>query len=273
MTDAMSIARSGLDAMRTRVAAAAGNIANSDTDNYQARRVDLATAADDQGVAVSGVRLDSAPGAPLPPSFPTASPSTDSSDAVTVSAQDRSPDQTSNTDPVRETLTLMEASRGFEANAAVIMLNLRVGNLPEARGYFNVLVKKYPTDANVPLVNFYWGEYYYDHGDYNKAAAEYKQLIEKYPESKFVREGAMGLAKTLVRLGQYKEAAQIADYIDKRWPRYYIDFPGILRIDGDIAFRIGDIKKAKDYYLMYYNLEPKVKDLDMTGAKPLQEVL
>lgn len=147
------------------------------------------------------------------------------------------------------------------------MLNLRVGNIPEARGYFNVLTKKYPTDANVPLINFYWGEYYFDRGDYKKAADEYQSLIEKFPESKYVREGAMGLAKTLVKLGRFKEAAQIADYIGKRWPRYYVDFPGILRIDGDIAYKNGDMKKARDDYLAFYNMTPKVKDADLVLAR------
>ncbi len=147
------------------------------------------------------------------------------------------------------------------------MLNLRVGNIPEARGYFNVLTKKYPTDAGVPMVNFHWGEYYYDKGDYKKAAEEYQTLVEKYPESKYVREGAMGLAKTLVRLGRYKEAAQIAEYINKRWPRYYVEFPPILRIDGDIAYKNGDFKRARDDYLMFYNISPKVKDADLVLAR------
>ncbi len=160
-----------------------------------------------------------------------------------------------------------ESFRVPEALLHLGMLNLRVGNLPEARGYFNVLKKKYPTDANVPLINFHWGEYYFDRGDYKKAADEYQSLIENFPESKYVREGAMGLAKTLVRLGRYKEAAQIADYIDKRWPRYYVEFPPILCIAGDIAYKNGDIKKARDDYLMFYNIEPKAKDTDLVLAR------
>ncbi|MHC1787968.1 MAG: tetratricopeptide repeat protein [Solidesulfovibrio sp.] len=154
-----------------------------------------------------------------------------------------------------------------EALLQLGMLNLRVGNIPEAKGYFNVLTRKYPTDANVPMVNFAWGEYYFDRGDYKKASEEYQNLVEKFPESKFVREGAMGLAKTLVRLGRYKEAAQIADYIDKRWPRYYIDFPQILRITGDIAYKNGDFKKARDSYMLFYNMEPDVKDADLVLAR------
>jgi len=154
-----------------------------------------------------------------------------------------------------------------EALLQLGMLNLRVGNVPEAQGYFNVLTKKYPSDANVPLVNFYWGEYYFDHGNYKKAIEEYQALIDKFPESKYVRDGAMGLAKTLTKVGRYQEAAQIADYIDKRWPRYYIDYPQILRIEGDIAYRNGDIKKARDAYMMFYNIEPKIKDADLVLAR------
>lgn len=154
-----------------------------------------------------------------------------------------------------------------EAMLHLGMLNLRAGNIPEAKGYFNVLRKKYPSDANVPLINFYWGEYYFDRGDFKKAAEEYQALIEKFPESKYVREGAMGLAKTLVRLSRYKEAAQIADYINKRWPRYYVEFPQILRIDGDIAFKNGDMKKARDDYMLFYNMSPKVKDEDLVLSR------
>ena len=77
----------------------------------------------------------------------------------------------------------------------------------------------------------------------------------------------MGLAKTLTKVGRYQEAAQIADYIDKRWPRYYIDYPQILRIEGDIAYRNGDIKKARDAYMMFYNIEPKIKDADLVLAR------
>lgn len=127
MTDAMSIARSGLDAMSTQVAAAAGNIANLDTNNYQSRRVDLSTAGDTQGVQVAGVTVDTSPGAPLPESYygttgtTTATGTTGTADTVTLSDQARTMAQTSNVDLGREMVSMIEASRGFEANAAVIL--------------------------------------------------------------------------------------------------------------------------------------------------------
>ena len=44
------------------------------------------------------------------------------------------------------------------------VLNLRVGNIPEAKAYFNLLRTKYKNDINVPQSYYYWGEYYFDNG-------------------------------------------------------------------------------------------------------------
>ncbi|NDY58949.1 tetratricopeptide repeat protein, partial [Desulfovibrio sulfodismutans] len=147
------------------------------------------------------------------------------------------------------------------------MLNLKAGNIPEATAYFSILRKRYPNDENIPLIHFYWGEHYFEKGDYQKAAKEYQELIQRYPESRYVREASMGMAKSLVRLGQYKEAWQIADYIEKRWPRYYTEFPPLLRINGEITYRLGDFKKSKDYYLTSYNIDPNSEGSDLVLAR------
>jgi len=147
------------------------------------------------------------------------------------------------------------------------MLNLKAGNIPEATAYFNILRKRYPNDENIPLIHFYWGEHYFEKGDYQKAAKEYQELIQRYPESRFVREASMGMAKSLVRLGQYKEAWQIADYIEKRWPRYYTEYPPLLRINGEIAYRLGEFAKSKDYYLTSYNIDPHAEGSDLVLAR------
>ncbi|MDQ7833418.1 MAG: tetratricopeptide repeat protein [Desulfovibrionaceae bacterium] len=147
------------------------------------------------------------------------------------------------------------------------MLNLKAGNIPEATAYFNILRKRYPNDENIPLIHFYWGEHYFEKGDFQKAAKDYQELIQRYPESRFVREASMGMAKSLVRMGQYKEAWQIADYIEKRWPRYYTEFPPLLRINGEIAYRLGEYAKSKDYYLTSYNIDPNAEGSDLILAR------
>ncbi len=147
------------------------------------------------------------------------------------------------------------------------LINLKAGNIPEASAYFTILKKKFPNDENVPLINYYWGEHYYDKKEYQKAANEFQTLVEQYPESKFVREGSMGLAKSFVKLGHYDAAAQIADYIDKRWPRYYVEYPPILRITGDIYYKLGKYEKAKELYLAFYNIVPESPETDLILAR------
>ena len=114
MTDAISSARTALDAMSETMAASAGNVANLDTDGYQAQRVNLATAEDGQGVQVESITSDPTPGSLNPYSGSTTGDSVDISDAGRAMAE------TSNVDLVRESVTMIEASRGFEANVAVI---------------------------------------------------------------------------------------------------------------------------------------------------------
>ena len=113
MADAIAAASSALDAMSVTMAASANNIANLDTDGYQAQRVNLETVDDGEGVQVGSVTRDPTPGA--------VRPEVDySSDIVDISDAGRYMAESSNVDPARETVSMIEASRGFEANVAVI---------------------------------------------------------------------------------------------------------------------------------------------------------
>lgn len=114
--DVISVAKSALDAMSVNMAASAGNVANIDTDGYQAQRVNLSTAEDGQGVQVASVTRDTSPGAWRPETPPAES----TGDSVDISDAARGMAETSNVDLVRETVSMIDASRGFEANVAVI---------------------------------------------------------------------------------------------------------------------------------------------------------
>lgn len=147
------------------------------------------------------------------------------------------------------------------------VLNLNVGNLPEATAYTKLLRTKHAGDSNVPLSYYYWGDYYFKKGDYQNAADQFQYLVQVYPDSKFVRESSVSLAQALRKLGYDKQAAQIVDFIEKRWPRFYVEYPPILRLSGDVAFANKNWKKAKDDYWLYYNLDPTGEDADVVLAR------
>ncbi|MBU1230067.1 MAG: tetratricopeptide repeat protein [Proteobacteria bacterium] len=144
------------------------------------------------------------------------------------------------------------------------LLNLKVGNLNEAKAYFSIIRKKYKLDQNAAMVPFALGEYYRAKGDLPKAAEQYSQLIQDHPDSKLVKETAYILAQTLRRLGNFDKAFQIIEYIDKRWPLFYMDAQDFLRLAAEVEEKIGKLAQAKDHYWTYYNLNPASEFADVT---------
>ncbi len=146
------------------------------------------------------------------------------------------------------------------------LLNLKAGNLPEASAYFGLLKSNFPKDTMVPYVSYYWGDYYFKRGEWQKAADYYQDLVQNFPENKLVRESALGLAHALDQLGNYKQAYQILDYVDKRWPRYYVENPDFERMFAEMANVVEKYDEAKNRYWTFYNLEPKAEGNDVVLA-------
>ncbi|WP_320174582.1 tetratricopeptide repeat protein [Maridesulfovibrio sp.] len=147
------------------------------------------------------------------------------------------------------------------------LLNLKVGNMPEAKAYFNLLKSQYPNDPNIPYISYYWGEYYLGMKEYEKAADQFQYLVQMFPDSKIVRDAALGLAKSLDALGYDEQAFQIIDYIDKRWPRFYIEDLRFLLMSANTQNRLGKIEEARENYWAYYNLSPEAPEADIVLAR------
>ena len=147
------------------------------------------------------------------------------------------------------------------------LLNLQVGNFPEARAYFKILQDKYPDDDNIPSISYYWGEFWYRKGDYKKAADQFQYLIQTYPEHQLAKQAAFYLADSLNRLGYLDQAFQIVDYIDKRWPDYYMENMDFLRLAGGVEMQLKKWEQAKNHYFTYYNLNPEADGADVVLAR------
>lgn len=161
----------------------------------------------------------------------------------------------------------LESERVPRALLNLGLVNLRAGNVPEAKAYFNILRNKYPDDPNIPAISYYWGDYYFKRGDYQEAAEQLQYMIQKYPEHELVKSAAYLLAQALERTGYDKQAFQVVDYIDKRWPDFYMQRPEFLMLAGSIEERVGKLRQAKDHYFTYYNLNPAADRADIAMAK------
>lgn len=133
-------------------------------------------------------------------------------------------------------------------------INLAVGNEPEAKAYFDLLRRNYPRDFNVPLIDYYWGEYYSRRGQWSQAADHFQAVIQQYPDSQPVLPSAVGLVRALAELGFWPKAWEIVDFVEKRWSRYYIDDPEFLSLEGQVAMNYGLLDIARERLWLYYNL-------------------
>lgn len=152
-------------------------------------------------------------------------------------------------------------------NAAVYLrlgyISLKVGNAYEAAAYFNVLRREFPSYENIPLTYYYWGDYQYAQGNLNEAVEQFSYVVNNYPEHQISRDSALGLARSYYRMGEFSDSLKIMLFVEQRWPSFYMDYPPMLSLLGDAAYRVGDLDKARSAYWLYYNLAPHSDDIDM----------
>lgn len=136
-------------------------------------------------------------------------------------------------------------------------LNLKVGNLPEARGYFNVLKRSFPQSRHVPTGHLYWGDHYLEQQEYRPAARHYRAIVENSPECSAALPATAGLIKTLKDLEFYDQAWTMVEYLRNRWPEHPLKNPDLLRLSGLVAKETGRNDEARDLLWRYCNLKPR----------------
>ncbi len=147
------------------------------------------------------------------------------------------------------------------------LLNLRAGNTREAEAYFALMKRQYPHDDNIPLAYFYLGEDQFRKGQYQKAADQFQYILQNHPESRYVRESSVFLARSLHRLGYLEQASAIMDFVDKRWPRLYLETPEYLLMAADVETQTGRLDQARASYWTYFNIHPEGAENDVVLAK------
>ena len=161
----------------------------------------------------------------------------------------------------------MNFNQASPRNAGALLrlgyVNLRMNNITEAEARFNMLRRNFPNDENVPLTYYYWGEFHFGRNEMQKAADEFQYILQEFPNSRFARDAALGLARSYYRMGYYERAFDVVDYIERRWSRFYIEYPPFLNMIGDIAFRLGRLDNALRYYWLYMNLQPLGEEADI----------
>ncbi len=137
------------------------------------------------------------------------------------------------------------------------MANANVGNLSEAEGYFKVLKRRYPDNINVPQAFNSLGHALLKKGRNAQAGQHFQSILQEYPEAGVLRDAAVGLAKALYAQDKLDKLAVILDFVNKRWPRYYLEDQDFLLLEAGYSERRNEPETALQRYWLYYNLLPE----------------
>jgi tetratricopeptide (TPR) repeat protein len=154
-----------------------------------------------------------------------------------------------------------------EALYRIGYLHLSVGNLPEAKGNFDLLRRAYPDNPRVAMIDTFWGDHFLREKQYAKAADHYRYVIENFPMSPAVKPATVGLLKAFTELGFFDKAMEIVRTIEKRWPRHYLEDPSFLMAAGYAAMLSGNDDRAREYFWAYANIVPQAPDADVAMAR------
>jgi outer membrane protein assembly factor BamD (BamD/ComL family) len=154
-----------------------------------------------------------------------------------------------------------------EALSSLGYLHLAVGNVPEAKGHFDLLRRKYPDDPRVAMIDYFWGEHYARRKEYGRAVEHFQYAIQNFPMSKAVQPSTVGLLKAYTELGFFGKALETVNSIERRWPSYYLTDPSFLMAAGYASMLAGNLDRAKDYFWAYVNIVPQANDADVAMAR------
>lgn len=150
-----------------------------------------------------------------------------------------------------------ESSRKPELLANLVATYLELDRPTEARAYTDILYKTYPYSIDTPNAILLLSDYLLQHHEYTIATQYLQILIDKYPDNTYAKNAAMLQIKTLHKLGNFDRTLAMINFIDRRWPKVYLEFPDYLVIKANILEEQGQIKEAIETYWQIFNLNPQ----------------
>ena len=136
-------------------------------------------------------------------------------------------------------------------------INLAVNDVNGAGAYIMALYRRYPSYPEVADGLTELGKAQIAHGMNEEAVHSYSLVLDRYPESASLERASMGLARALYNLKRHNDTQTILDFVNKRWPRCYLDDISFLLVQASNARALGKDETARELLWLYLNLEPK----------------
>ncbi len=159
------------------------------------------------------------------------------------------------------TTEALNADLRFErAPSAMLRLgriNLAVNDVNGAGAHIMALYRRYPAFPEVPAGLTELGRAQLKHEMNDEAVHSFSLVLDKYPESSSLERASMGLAQALYNLKRHNDTQIILDFVNKRWPRCYLDDVNFLLMQAANARALGRDETARELLWLYLNLDPK----------------
>lgn len=150
----------------------------------------------------------------------------------------------------------IRSSRVPDAMLRLGLANINVGNLADASGYIVALMRRFPEYPGVAQGFTALGQAQLKEGRNAEAEQSFNIILDKYPESSELQDASVGLARALAAQGKDERAQVILDFINKRWPRYYISDPDFLLLQAENDGKMHNQETAQAWRWLYVNIEP-----------------
>lgn len=96
-------------------------------------------------------------------------------------------------------------------------LNLKRGELDQARFEFRTLLKEYPDSPHIPETHYLVGYSYYLEERYPLALAIFDQLSRRFPDTIYAQQARFFMADTLEEQGQVRDALRVFESLEGRY--------------------------------------------------------
>ncbi len=138
----------------------------------------------------------------------------------------------------------------FEEGVALYNMHL----FREALIYFNLFLKRFPTDKLVPQVRYWQGQTFLRVERLDDATEVFEEL-SKSPDAGLRLRGFVGLGDALYAGKQYLAALAAYQKVLDKAPRFYFEEPSLLFKLGLTYFRVGNDEQGQRQLFHYLNLE------------------
>lgn len=153
-----------------------------------------------------------------------------------------------------------ESTRKPEVLSNLAITHLALDAPQEAKAYTDILYKNYPLSIDTPNTILLLSDYYLRQGEYSFASKYLQILIDNYPDNTYAKDASLLQIKALYKLGNFDRTLAMIEFIDRKWPKVYLESSDYLMIKAHIQEDKKDYKGTIDTYWKLFNLDPKSEE-------------